>query len=159
MLFARMMLRFLGLPVATFAAFLSSLTFFPAAGISQEYSGCFMVISSGRVVDLNNICINEKTVSRSDQLKVVILIQQGVDKHGEGDYEGAIEDYTKALQSNPNDALAYFSRAAARDELKDYQGAIKDLQQAVKLVSVQRDPLLYQEAVEQLNRIRQLQQF
>jgi tetratricopeptide (TPR) repeat protein len=42
------------------------------------------------------------------------------------DYQGAIEDGTKAIRLEPNNADAYTKRASARHDLKDYQGAIED---------------------------------
>ena len=42
------------------------------------------------------------------------------------DYKGAIADYTKAIEIDPNYADAYNNRGIAKDELKDYKGAIAD---------------------------------
>lgn len=63
------MLKILRFLVATSVTFVSSFLFFPTVGVTQEYAGCFMVNSSGKMVDLNNICINEKSVDQNDQLK------------------------------------------------------------------------------------------
>ena len=40
------------------------------------------------------------------------------------DYQGAIVDYTKALEINPQNADNHFNRASAKLELEDYPGAI-----------------------------------
>ena len=37
------------------------------------------------------------------------------------DYKGAIADYTKALELDPKSGKAYFTRAVARKEIKDYE--------------------------------------
>ncbi len=63
------MLKILRLLVTTSATFVPSLLGFPAAGIAQEYSGCFMVTSSSQIVNLNSICVNEKLVYQNNQLK------------------------------------------------------------------------------------------
>lgn len=63
------MLKILRLLVTTSATFVPSLLCFPAAGIAQEYSGCFMVTSSAQIVNLNSICVNEKLVYQNNQLK------------------------------------------------------------------------------------------
>lgn len=63
------MLKILRLLVTTSATFVPFLLGFPAAGIAQEYSGCFMVTSSAQIIDLNSICVNEKLVYQNDQLK------------------------------------------------------------------------------------------
>ncbi|MBV8887365.1 MAG: tetratricopeptide repeat protein [Chroococcidiopsidaceae cyanobacterium CP_BM_RX_35] len=61
------------------------------------------------------------------------LLRQGGDKYKKGDYQGAIADYTKALQLNPKSAEAYNYRGNARLNLRDKQGAIADYDQAIKL--------------------------
>jgi tetratricopeptide (TPR) repeat protein len=38
--------------------------------------------------------------------------------------KGAIQDYTKAMELNPNYADEYFSRGLAKANLQDYKGAI-----------------------------------
>ncbi len=44
----------------------------------------------------------------------------GVEKANSGDYEGAIEDYNKAIEINPKDADAYHNRGFAKAELGNY---------------------------------------
>ena len=39
---------------------------------------------------------------------------------------GAIDDYSKAIMLNPDDADAYLSRGSAKNYLEDYNGAIDD---------------------------------
>lgn len=63
------MLKFLR-SVATYSVtFISSLLFFPAAGVSQERSGCFMITSSGQIINLENICINKNITHQNYQLE------------------------------------------------------------------------------------------
>ena len=40
------------------------------------------------------------------------------------DYQGAIVDYTKALEINPQNADNHFNRASAKLELEDYPGQL-----------------------------------
>lgn len=61
------MLKILCLPATSSAIFI--LSFFPAAGVTQEHSGCFMVTSSGQIVNLENICVNKKRVHQDYQSK------------------------------------------------------------------------------------------
>ncbi len=57
----------------------------------------------------------------------------GVKKFQEGDYPGAINEFTEALSFNPKDIDALYNRAVARLKLKDTEGACIDLK-AVKLL-------------------------
>jgi tetratricopeptide (TPR) repeat protein len=52
---------------------------------------------------------------------------------GLGEYQKAIKDASQALQINPNLALAYNNRSAARLELGEYQKAIEDASQALQI--------------------------
>ena len=49
------------------------------------------------------------------------------------DYKGAIADYTKAIQLNPNYAEAYYNRGLAKTDLEDRQGAMADYSEAIRL--------------------------
>jgi len=49
------------------------------------------------------------------------------------DYAGAIADYTKAIELDPNDAKAYYNRGNSKKNLKDYKGAITDYTKAIEL--------------------------
>ena len=62
------------------------------------------------------------------------LFNSGVDKYKQGDYQGAIADYTKAIEINPQDVGAYTNRGIAKNGLKDYQGAIADWTKVIELI-------------------------
>ena len=49
------------------------------------------------------------------------------------DYSGAIADYTKAIEINPNYAKAYNNRGISKKNLKDYYGAIADYTKAIEI--------------------------
>ena len=48
-------------------------------------------------------------------------------------YLGAVFDFTKAIMLNPDLPQPYTSRAAAKIELHDYEGAIEDCTEAIRL--------------------------
>jgi tetratricopeptide (TPR) repeat protein len=49
------------------------------------------------------------------------------------DYAGAISDYTKAIELDPNYAEAYYARGLMMHFLKDYLGAITDYTKAIEI--------------------------
>ncbi|AII43067.1 hypothetical protein KR100_06770 [Synechococcus sp. KORDI-100] len=54
-------------------------------------------------------------------------------KYINDDLQGAIADYTKAIEIDPNYAAIYLVRAKAKYELKNYQGAIEDYTKAIEI--------------------------
>ena len=57
----------------------------------------------------------------------------GVSKLQLEDYRGAIADYTKVIEIDPNDATAYHERGFAKLQLKDNRGAIADYTKAIEI--------------------------
>jgi tetratricopeptide (TPR) repeat protein len=51
------------------------------------------------------------------------------------DCDGAIEDYTRAVNLNPNNILAYSYRGSSIAHLEDYNGANADLHVAINIDS------------------------
>ena len=54
----------------------------------------------------------------------------GLELYKQGDYQGAIADYNKALEINPQNALNYLNRGIARELVNDLQGACDDWRKA-----------------------------
>src|SRR5947207_3020967 len=54
-------------------------------------------------------------------------------KLGQGDVNGALEDFNKALLSDPKYVVAYNNRGIARLKAGDIEGAIADFSQAIKI--------------------------
>ncbi len=61
---------------------------------------------------------------------------QGGQKEIKGDLKGAIADYNKAIEVNPQYAQAYNDRGIARFKLGDKQGSIEDFSQALRIISI-----------------------
>ena len=59
--------------------------------------------------------------------------ERGMDKAAKLDYTGAIADYTKAIELDPNYAIGYYNRGVSKDKSKDYYGAIADFIRAIEL--------------------------
>ena len=60
-------------------------------------------------------------------------IDIGNTKFDNKDYNGAIMDYTEALELDSDYVIAYWLRGKAKFELKNYLGAIDDFNKAIKL--------------------------
>ncbi len=60
-------------------------------------------------------------------------LDSGCDKDDKKDAQGAIEDYTKALEIYPKYAEAYANRGCTKEELGDNKGALSDWYEAVDL--------------------------
>jgi tetratricopeptide (TPR) repeat protein len=61
------------------------------------------------------------------------LTEFGANKADKGEFSAAIEAYNKAIEWNPKNDLAFFNRAVAKHNLKDYKGAILDYTKAIQL--------------------------
>ena len=57
----------------------------------------------------------------------------GYDKTEAKDYYGAIADYTKAIEINPNYANAFINRGTSKGKLGDLNGACADWKKAAEL--------------------------
>ena len=58
---------------------------------------------------------------------------KGYELDKEGNLDGAIAEYTLAIQADPTDSMAYNSRAHDKVQKKDYDGAIEDSGKALAL--------------------------
>ena len=59
--------------------------------------------------------------------------ERGNSKYDLQDYQGAIADYSKAIELNPNYSGAYNNRGVSKLNLQDYRGAIADFSKAIQL--------------------------
>ena len=65
-----------------------------------------------------------------------VYYTSGASKYESKDYYGAIADYTKAIELNPNNpktSAAYLNRGDAKYRLKDLDGAMADYNKAIEL--------------------------
>jgi len=58
---------------------------------------------------------------------------RGIAKVGKGDFDGAIADYSRALELDPKFAAAYRRRGIAKQAKSDFDGAIADYNRALEL--------------------------
>ena len=63
----------------------------------------------------------------------VNFVESGNKKSSLEDYYGAIADFTKAIEINPDFYQAYYERGNSKQDLEDYYGAIADYTKAIEL--------------------------
>jgi len=69
------------------------------------------------------------------------LVNRGIEKAKNGDLDGALADFDRAIEFNPKDDAAYFNRAQAKRLKNDAVGAIADYTRAIELGS--KNPAAY----------------
>jgi tetratricopeptide (TPR) repeat protein len=69
------------------------------------------------------------------------LVNRGIEKGKDGDLDGAIADFSRAIELNPKDDAPYYNRAQAKRLKKDAAGAIADYTRAIELGS--QNPAAY----------------
>lgn len=57
----------------------------------------------------------------------------GIEKTNKADYKGALEDFNKSTELNPDWALTYFSKAIVFHNLKNFEEAYENYTKAIKL--------------------------
>ncbi len=68
-----------------------------------------------------------------DQVLAARLLTRGQEKARQGDFQGAIADYTLAIQLDPRNSRAYSQRGSARYKSGDLAGAIADYTEVIQL--------------------------
>ena len=63
------------------------------------------------------------------------LVNRGIEKAKNGDLDGAIADFNRAIELNPKDDAPYYNRAQAKQLKKDTAGAVADYTRAIDLGS------------------------
>ena len=62
-------------------------------------------------------------------------LQNGIAKHTQQDFDGAIKDYSKAIKEDKFNKDAYFNRGVCEVALKNFKSAMKDLNKTIELDS------------------------
>ena len=70
--------------------------------------------------------------AKAAELKAWLLSVRGDVKSNMGDHKDAIADYDRAIELNPQDAIAYNSRGTAKDNMGNYEDAIADYDRAIE---------------------------
>jgi len=60
-------------------------------------------------------------------------LKNGIAKHKQQDFKGAIKEYDKAIKEDKNFKDAYFNRGTCELALKDYKSALEDFNKTIQL--------------------------
>jgi S1-C subfamily serine protease len=98
---------------------------------------CLSLVATCLLGSLSNVALSTAALASqptfNSQPAAKEFMQRGNKRLDQGDFRGAISDYTQAIRLNPGLARAYFNRGIAREKLQDFQGAMADYDQAVRL--------------------------
>lgn len=84
----------------------------------------------------------EKAIEIKPNEAAIAFVYRGAAKGDIGDTEGALTDYEKAIEHDPNYSKAYTNRGNVRSDQGDIEGAIADYDESIQLDSN------YKEAIE-----------
>ncbi|MEC4985783.1 MAG: tetratricopeptide repeat protein [Oscillatoria sp. PMC 1068.18] len=96
----------------------------------QQLVAALNYADEGNVTEANR-AFNEIVTQRQET--PLAFLYRGLSRYSKGDRQGAIEDYTQAIQLDSNLADAYSKRGLAYYRLGDKQKALADYNQALKL--------------------------
>ena len=115
-------------------------TAFIGAILSLIPLGQPLFIKTGFFLSTTGIIIShtEKVFAKSQEF----FFDRGKSKHKTNDYEGAIEDFTKAIELGENDPVIYYLRGMSRRLTEDSKGACKDWKKAAELGDKDSEELL-----------------
>ena len=103
--------------------------------LSLSSFGQPLLIKTGVVLSTTGLIISfpEKIIGQNLRSKIEKFYFDRAFKKGEnGDYSGAIADYTRLIQLNPYDVEAYYNRGVNKGRNGDYSGAIADYTKAIQ---------------------------
>ena len=84
-----------------------------------------LLIGSGAALTGAALILSLPEVANANR-RAYFYFNRAFKKAEKGDDVGAIADYTKAIELNPEDALAYYNRGIAKGNLDDMSGACAD---------------------------------
>ncbi len=101
-----------------------------AAGLSLLKVDKLVLIGSTAVVAAGGFMVAGK---KADELSADEYLVRGKDKRENGDQEGSIDDFTKAIEIDPKCESAYCELADIKWFIGDKSGAISDYSKAIKI--------------------------
>ena len=77
--------------------------------------------------------LSQKTIPFKPSEEIEEQLIEGMDQGMKGNYSGAIQIFSRLIQSYPHYADAYYNRGLAKAKLGDKQAAIADYNEAIKI--------------------------
>ncbi|MFM7876786.1 MAG: tetratricopeptide repeat protein [Microcystis aeruginosa Ma_MB_F_20061100_S20] len=111
---------------------------------------------SGREMAQNKLRTPQQSISTTNALAQYFsngrnakdFFVQAMDKYDKADFDGAIVDFSQAIQLKPDYAQAYMGRAMAYKGLGDLENQITELRKAAELLQKQGDTEAYQATID-----------
>ena len=111
-------------------------------GTSRRFT-CFVTRLVGRRIERRDLAPDGRFPNRPQRILTgeegavkpqrLDYLNEGLALERQGDYDGAIADFTKAIELNPQLAEPYNNRGTARLHKHDLDGAIADYAKAIEL--------------------------
>lgn len=102
-----------------------------AQGYEAFYRKCYEDAASDQVIISCTAVISRGLVDRNDL--ATAYKNRGNAYDDKGQYEQALEDYARAVETNPQDAEAFNSRGTTYIALERYRLAVDDFDQAIRI--------------------------
>jgi len=110
----------------------------------------------GREIAQNKLRTPQQSISNTNVLAQYFsngstaenFFVQAMDKYDKADFDGAIVDFSQAIQLKPDYAPAYMGRAMAYKGLGDLENQITELRKAAELLQKQGDTEAYQTTID-----------
>ncbi len=104
---------------------------YPVFGASMKNHDDCGAGAADRVITACTRIIKDR--SETQQARATAHVNRGLARQHQGQRYKAMVDYTAAIQLNPNDPLAYSNRAILWHEKQDFDRAIADLTEAIRI--------------------------
>jgi tetratricopeptide (TPR) repeat protein len=82
---------------------------------------------------ISSLCLCCSLKAQPSQPNSEVLVDSGCKKLAARDIDGAIVDFDKAIDINPQSAFAYFNRGFAKGAQKNLEGAISDYSKVIEI--------------------------